>query len=42
MEKNNCKKCGHSWVQRSEEAPVQCPRCKRYNWNENGDGNEDQ
>lgn len=26
-----CKFCGKEWVSRVDE-PMQCPRCKRYNW----------
>jgi len=24
--------CGHQWIQRGEEKPLACPRCKRYDW----------
>jgi len=27
-----CKRCDHKWVPRSEKKPKQCPRCKRYDW----------
>ena len=27
-----CKLCNHEWMPRSEEIPVACPRCKRYDW----------
>jgi hypothetical protein len=27
----NCSHCGHKWIPRI--IPVQCPRCKTYNWN---------
>ena len=26
-----CQQCGYTWVSRVED-PVQCPRCKRYDW----------
>jgi len=29
--KNNCKKCKHTWIARIEK-PQQCPRCKSYEW----------
>ena len=29
-----CKQCGHRWVRRvMGKMPVQCPRCKRTDWN---------
>ena len=28
-----CKKCGHKWLGRLKRDPVQCPRCKRPDWN---------
>jgi predicted Zn-ribbon and HTH transcriptional regulator len=28
-----CLQCGHKWTARKKE-PACCPRCKRYNWNE--------
>ncbi len=28
-----CDLCGHVWIPRKEQPPVQCPRCKRYDWN---------
>ena len=30
--KNKCEKCGHEWIQRTEDKPKQCPKCKRYEW----------
>jgi predicted Zn-ribbon and HTH transcriptional regulator len=30
---NICKKCGYEWQSRVE-IPKQCPKCKRYGWNE--------
>ena len=27
-----CKKCGHEWIKRIPN-PVQCPKCKRTDWN---------
>lgn len=33
MEKNKCKLCGYEWVVRIED-PKQCPKCKRYDWND--------
>lgn len=32
MTKQKCLKCKHEWTARVEE-PLQCPRCKRYDWN---------
>ncbi|MBU0894948.1 MAG: hypothetical protein KKB88_05895 [Nanoarchaeota archaeon] len=31
---NKCKKCGYEWESKIDN-PVSCPRCKRYDWNEN-------
>ncbi len=28
-----CKRCGHEWDSRVKE-PACCPKCKRYDWNE--------
>lgn len=28
-----CLRCGHTWLPRSERAPVRCPRCKSPYWN---------
>ncbi len=28
-----CNQCGHEWTPRKAH-PKQCPRCKRYDWNE--------
>lgn len=31
--KLHCHKCGADWLPRKEgELPVQCPRCKRVDW----------
>ncbi len=27
-----CLKCGHKWLPRIKEKPVQCPKCKRTDW----------
>ncbi len=27
-----CKKCGHVWISRITGRPVQCPKCKRTDW----------
>ena len=32
METTKCLKCGHEWFSRTDK-PLQCPRCKRYDWN---------
>lgn len=32
MEKSKCIKCLHQWISRIEQ-PLQCPKCKSYNWN---------
>lgn len=32
--KCTCKKCEYEWIARVESRlPVQCPRCKRMDWN---------
>ncbi len=28
-----CERCGHSWITRSEELPIVCPKCKSPYWN---------
>ncbi len=33
MTKEKCLKCGFEWPSRVDN-PKQCPRCKRYDWNE--------
>ena len=37
MKKNKCNICGYEWDSRVDN-PVQCPKCKRYDWK--GDENE--
>lgn len=32
MKNNICSKCGHEWMSRVQK-PLQCPKCKRYDWN---------
>lgn len=29
-----CLLCGWDWAPRTERTPRECPRCKRYKWNE--------
>jgi len=29
----SCKLCNHTWIGRNDYEPLQCPRCKRYDWN---------
>jgi predicted Zn-ribbon and HTH transcriptional regulator len=29
---NKCFRCGHIWVQREEEKPAVCPKCKSPYW----------
>ena len=29
-----CKRCGHEWEPRGEKKPKACPKCKRYDWDE--------
>lgn len=29
--KNKCSKCKYEWMARVEN-PLQCPKCKRYDW----------
>lgn len=24
--------CEHEWIQRGDEKPLACPKCKRYDW----------
>ncbi|GAG32613.1 unnamed protein product [marine sediment metagenome] len=31
--KNTCKRCRHSWTQRTLEKPTICPKCKSPYWN---------
>ena len=28
-----CERCKHTWITRTEEIPVVCPRCKSPYWN---------
>jgi len=35
-EKNKCKLCKYEWDKRVKD-PVQCPKCKRYDWNGEND-----
>jgi predicted Zn-ribbon and HTH transcriptional regulator len=28
----HCEHCGYSWYPRSPNRPVQCPRCKKMDW----------
>lgn len=30
----HCLRCGKNWWPRSEVKPKACPKCKRYDWNE--------
>lgn len=32
MKTTKCLRCGKEWISRVEN-PVQCPRCKRVDWN---------
>ena len=34
MNKLECKKCGHKWVQRTENKPQECPKCKNRKWDD--------
>jgi predicted Zn-ribbon and HTH transcriptional regulator len=29
---NRCYRCGHIWIQREEEKPAVCPKCKSPYW----------
>jgi predicted Zn-ribbon and HTH transcriptional regulator len=29
-----CKKCGYTWIPRTERKPKECPECKRRKWDE--------
>lgn len=29
-----CLRCGHSWLQRTQNTPRMCPACKSYKWQE--------
>lgn len=31
--KLKCKRCGHEWIQRTDELPTICPKCKNPYWN---------
>lgn len=40
--KNKCLKCGYEWPSRNpDQKPVQCPRCKRYDWDKKEEEQED-
>lgn len=28
-----CERCGHTWIPKSDEEPVTCPKCKSAYWN---------
>jgi len=28
-----CERCEHSWITRTEEIPIVCPKCKSPYWN---------
>ena len=32
LERQKCRKCGHSWWPRSLELPKRCPRCQADDW----------
>ena len=32
MSSYKCNKCGYEWISRYLTAPKQCPRCKRYGY----------
>lgn len=32
MQTISCKKCGHTWVPRTDN-PLQCPHCHSNSWN---------
>ena len=34
---NKCKQCEYEWESRTQ-TPKQCPRCKRYDWDNNKEG----
>lgn len=29
-----CNLCKHEWLSKLKELPIQCPKCKRPDWNE--------
>ena len=33
MKTKKCSRCNHEWISR-RDTPIQCPRCKSYNWQE--------
>jgi len=33
MNKLKCLRCDHEWFKRTDDDPLQCPKCKSYNWN---------
>ena len=39
MEFEKCKRCGYKWSPRVLD-PTSCPKCKRYDWNEDIINNE--
>ena len=39
----HCFKCNYDWTPRKKgEFPKQCPRCKRYDYNKEGESNGEQ
>jgi len=32
LKQNECKRCGHVWIQRILTKPIRCPRCKTHLW----------
>ena len=35
IRKSHCQRCGHSWINRKGEPPVQCPKCRSPFWDKN-------
>ena len=33
LPRHNCKRCGHTWIPRSDNLPTICPSCKSPYWN---------
>ena len=40
MSINRCNQCGYVWTPRVSGVVVACPKCKRYDWNEEKKGGE--
>jgi len=40
--KNKCKRCEHIWIQRNQNKKSNCcPKCKRYDWDDDKNENNE-